>query len=40
MKASKYSEGQIAFILKQAEDDVPVADVYYKTEIVETIFFN
>jgi putative transposase len=27
MKTSKFTEGQIAFVLKQAEDGTPVAEV-------------
>lgn len=27
MKASKFSEAQIAFVLKQAEGDAPIGDV-------------
>jgi len=28
MKASKFTEAQIAFVLKQAQDGAPVADVF------------
>lgn len=33
MKASKFSEAQIAFVLKQAEDGTPVAEVCRKAGI-------
>ena len=33
MKASKFSDGQKAFVLKQAEDGVPVAEVCRKAGI-------
>jgi hypothetical protein len=33
MKASKFSEAQIAFVLKQAEDGVAIADVCRKAGI-------
>ena len=33
MKASKFSEAQIAFVLKQAEDGSAVAEVCRKTGI-------
>lgn len=29
MKASKFTEAQIAFVLRQAEDGTPVAEVWY-----------
>ena len=28
MKASKFTEAQIAFVLKQAEDGAPIAEVF------------
>ena len=40
MKVSKYSEAQIAFVLKQAEDGSAVAEVYRKTGISEATFYN
>ena len=40
MKASKYSEAQIAFVLKQAEDGSAVAEVCRKTGISEATFYN
>lgn len=33
MKASKFSEAQIAFVLKQAEDGTPVGEVCRKAGI-------
>lgn len=33
MKTSKFTEGQIAFMLKQAEDGTPVAEVCRKAGI-------
>ena len=33
MKASKFTEAQIAFVLKQAEDGLPVAEVCRKAGI-------
>ncbi len=35
MKASKFTEAQIAFVLKQAEDGAPVAEVCRKAGISE-----
>ena len=40
MKASKFSDGQKAFVLKQAEDGVPVAEVCRKAGISQATFFN
>jgi putative transposase len=40
MKASKFSEAQIAFVLKQAEDDVAIADVCRKAGISDATFYN
>lgn len=40
MKASKFSESQIAFVLKQAEDGAAVAEVCRKTGISEATFYN
>jgi putative transposase len=40
MKTSKFSEGQIAFVLKQAEDGTPVAEVCRKAGIAEATFYN
>lgn len=33
MKASKFSEAQIAFVLKQAEDGTPIGEVCRKAGI-------
>lgn len=38
MKASKFSEAQIAFVLKQAEDGSAVAEVCRKAGISEAMF--
>ena len=40
MKASKFSDAQKAFVLKQAEDGVPVAEVCRKAGISQATFFN
>ena len=40
MKASKFSEAQIAFVLKQAGDGAAVAEVCRKTGISEATFYN
>jgi putative transposase len=40
MKASKVSEAQIAFVLKQAEDGSVVAEVCRKAGISEATFYN
>lgn len=40
MKASKFSEGQIAFVLKQAEGDVPIGAVCRKAGISDATFYN
>ena len=40
MKASKFSEAQIAFVLKQAEDGTAVAEVCRKAGISEATFYN
>ena len=40
MKASKFSEAQIAFVLKQAEDGTAVAEVCRKAGIAEATFYN
>lgn len=39
MKASKFTEAQIAFVLKQAEDGSPVAEVCRKAGISEATFW-
>ncbi len=40
MKASKFSEAQIAFVLKQAEDGTTVGEVCRKVGISEATFYN
>lgn len=40
MKASKFTDAQKAFIIKQGEDGVPVADVCRKAGISQATFFN
>ena len=40
MKASKFSEAQKAFILKQGADGVPVAEVCRKAGISQATYFN
>ena len=40
MKASKFSDAQKAFILKQGADGMPVADICRKTEISQATYFN
>ena len=40
MKASKFSDAQKAFVLRQAEDGVPIAEVCGKAGISQDTFFN
>ena len=40
MKASKFSNAQKAFILKQGADGIPVADICRKAEISQATYFN
>jgi putative transposase len=40
MKASKFSDGQKAFILKQGADGMPVADICRKAGISQATYFN
>ncbi len=40
VQASKFSEAQIAFVLKQAEDGSAVAEVCRKAGISEATFYN
>src|SRR3954453_11061642 len=40
MKASRFSEAQKAFILKQGSDGMPVADICRKAGISPAIYFN
>jgi len=40
MKRSKFTEGQIAFVLKQAEEGTAIAEVCRKAGISEATFYN
>ena len=40
MKKSKFSESQIAFILRQAEEGTAIAEVCRKAGISEATFYN
>jgi putative transposase len=40
VKASKFSEAQIAFVLKQAEDGTSIAEVCRKAGIGQATFYN
>ena len=40
MKASKFSDAQKAFILKQGSDGMPVADICRKAGISPATYFN
>lgn len=40
MKASRFSDAQKAFILKQGEDGLPVAEVCRKAGISQATYFN
>jgi putative transposase len=40
MKASKFSEAQIAFVLKHAEDGTPIGEVCRKAGISDATFYN
>ena len=40
MKASKFSDAQKAFILKQGSEGVPVADICRKAGISQATYFN
>ena len=40
MKASKFSQAQKAFILKQGADGMPVADICRKAGIIAATYFN
>ena len=40
MKASKFTDAQKAFILKQGNDGMPVADVCRKAGISQATYFN
>lgn len=40
MKTSKFTEAQIAFVLKQAKDGAPVAEVCRKAGISDATFYS
>ncbi len=40
MKKSKFTEAQIAYVLKQADEGTAVAEVCRKSEISEATFYN
>ena len=40
MKASRFSEAQIAFVLKQAEDGTPIGEVCRRAGISDATFYN
>jgi putative transposase len=40
MKRSKFTESQIAFVLRQAEDGAAIAEVCRKAGISEATFYN
>jgi len=40
MKKSKFSEAQIAFILRQADEGAPIVEVCRKAGISDATFFN
>ena len=40
MKALKFSEAKIAFVLKQAQDGAPIAEVCRKAGISDATFYN
>lgn len=40
MKASKFTDAQKAFILKQGEDGTPVAEICRKAGISQATYFN
>lgn len=40
MKAGKFSDAQIAFVLKQAEDGTPIGEVCRKAGIAELTFYG
>lgn len=40
MKASKFTEAQIAFVLRQAEDGTPIAEICRKAGISDATFYN
>lgn len=40
MKASRFTEAQIAFVLRQAEEETAVGEVCRKAGISEATFYN
>jgi putative transposase len=40
MKTSKFTEAQIAFVLRQAEEGTPIAEVCRKARISDATFYN
>lgn len=40
MRKSKFTDAQIAFILRQTEDGTPIAEVCRKAGIAEATFYN
>jgi putative transposase len=40
MKASKFSDAQKAFILRQGDDGVPVAEICWNAGISQATYFN
>lgn len=40
MKASKFSDAQKAYILKQGEEGTPVAEICRKADISQATYFN
>lgn len=40
MKASKFTEAQIAFVLKQAEGGTPITELCRKAGISDATFYN
>ena len=40
MKRTKFTDGQIAFVLRQAEEGTPVSEVCRKAGIAEATFYN
>ncbi len=40
MKASKFTEAQKAFSLKQGEQGMPVAEIFRKAGISQATYFN
>ncbi len=40
MKRSKFTDAQIAFVLRQAEEGTPISEVCRKAGIAEATFYN